>query len=230
MPLAWPEADTSSAADIDMPACTMTIGARPGSGFVFDNEKWAHAVSLPAFTIARRAVSNAEYAAFVDDGGYARRALWSEAGWAMRERLALAHPRYWRRDGDAWSVRRFDRWTPLAAHAPVMHVSWHEAEAYCAWAGRRLASEAEWECAAGSRSDRFDSGRAWEWTSSRFAPYPGFSADPYKEYSAPWFADEHRVLRGGSFATPRRMLRATWRNFYQPERADLFCGFRTCAI
>ena len=111
-----------------------------------------------------------------------------------------------------------------------MHVSWHEAEAYCAWAGRRLPSEAEWECAAGSGADRFDRGRVWEWTSSRFGPYPGFSADPYQEYSAPWFAEEHRVLRGGSFATPPRLLRTTWRNFYQPERADMFCGFRTCAI
>ncbi len=230
MPLAWPEADASGAADIEIPAATLVLGAKPGSGFVFDNEKWAHAVSLPAFAIARRALSNAEYAAFVDDGGYARRELWSDAGWAMRARRALAQPRYWRRDRDAWSVRRFDRWLPLAAEEPVMHVSWHEARAYCAWAGRRLPSEAEWECAAGTGTDRFDCGRVWEWTSSRFGPYPGFAADPYREYSAPWFAAEHRVLRGGSYATPRRLLRPTWRNFYQPERADMFCGFRTCAV
>ena len=230
MPVAWPEAGASSAVDIEIPTGTIALGAVPGSGFVFDNEKWAHEARLPAFAIARRAVSNAEYRAFVDDGGYARRELWSDAGWTLRDRLALAHPRYWRRVGDGWSVRRFDRWLPLAAHAPVMHVSWHEAQAYCAWAGRRLPSEAEWECAAASHSDRFDCGRVWEWTASRFGPYPGFSADPYKEYSAPWFAEEHRVLRGGSFATPPRLLRTTWRNFYTPERADMFCGFRTCAI
>ena len=230
MPVAWPEAGASPAADLEIPAGSYTLGARPGTGFVFDNEKWAHEISLPAFAIARRAVSNAEYAAFVDEGGYTRRGFWSAAGWAMRERLALAHPRYWRRDGDAWSLRRFDHWLPLAAHALVMHVSCHEAEAYCVWAGRRLPSEAEWECAAGSRCDRFDCGRVWEWTSSRFAPYRGFSADPYKEYSEPWFAEEHRVLRGGSFATPPRLLRNTWRNFYTPERADMFCGFRSCAI
>jgi iron(II)-dependent oxidoreductase len=228
MPVAWPEAGASPAAEVGIAAGTVRLGAKRGSGFVFDNEKWAHEVWLPAFRIARRAVSNAEYRSFVDGGGYARRALWSDAGWAMRERLALAHPRYWRRDADAWSVRRFDRWLPLAAHEPVMHVSWHEAEAYCAWAGRRLPSEAEWESAAGA--DRLDCGRVWEWTSSRFGPYPGFSADPYKEYSAPWFAEEHRVLRGGSFATPPRLLRTTWRNFYKPERADMFCGFRTCAL
>jgi iron(II)-dependent oxidoreductase len=230
MPVAWPEAGALSAVDIEIPAGTMTLGARPGSGFVFDNEKWAHELSLSAFAIARRAVSNAEYRAFVDDGGYARRELWSDAGWTLRDGLALAHPRYWRRDAEGWSVRRFDRWSPLAAHEPVMHVSWHEAAAYCVWAGRRLPSEAEWEHAAGSRPERFDCGRVWEWTSSRLGPYPGFSADPYKEYSAPWFAEEHRVLRGGSFATPPRMLRTTWRNFYTPERADMFCGFRTCAI
>ncbi len=230
MPLAWPEADASIAADIEIPAMTFMLGAKPGSGFVFDNEKWAHEAKLPAYAIASRPVSNAEYRAFVEAGGYVRREFWSDAGRTLRERLALAHPRYWRRNGGGWSVRRFDRWVPLAAHAPVMHLSWHEAEAYCAWARRRLPSEAEWECAAAARADRFNCGQVWEWTSSRFAPYPGFAADPYQEYSAPWFAGEHRVLRGGSFATPLRLLRKTWRNFYPPERADMFCGFRTCAL
>lgn len=227
MPLSWAQAYAPDATDIEFAANAFLLGASPGTGFVFDNEKWAHEAQLPAFAIASQAVSNAQYRAFVEEGGYARRELWSEAGWAMRERLALEHPRYWRRDGDAWSLRRWDRWMPLDAREPVMHVSWHEAQAYCVWAGRRLPTEAEWECAAGN--ERFGSARVWEWTASRFAPYPGFSADPYKEYSAPWFADEHRVLRGGSFLTPARLLRRTWRNFYAPERADMFCGFRTCA-
>ena len=230
MPVDWPQANASHTADLQIPAGSITLGSSPGTGFVFDNEKWAHEVDLAAYAIARRAVNNAEYRGFVEAGGYARREFWSAAGWAMRERLALAHPRYWRRGAQHWSVRRFDRWAPLAEHEAVMHVSWHEAEAYCAWAGRRLPSEAEWEGAAVTCPDRFDSGRVWEWTSSRFAPYPGFTADPYKEYSEPWFADEHRVLRGGSFVTPRRLLRTTWRNFYQPGRADMFCGFRTCAL
>lgn len=230
MPVAWAEPRVSTGADIEISAGTIALGARPRSGFVFDNEKWAHDVSLLAFAIAPQAVSNAQYQDFVEAGGYARREFWSGAGWDLRERVELAHPRYWRRDADGWSARRFDRWLPLAAQAPVMHVSWHEAEAYCAWAGRRLPSEAEWECAAAACGNRFGHGQVWEWTSSRFGPYPGFSADPYREYSAPWFDEEHRVLRGGSFATPQRLLRTTWRNFYQPERADMFCGFRTCAI
>jgi len=229
-PVSGWEAGAAIPGDIEFSARTIALGARPGSGFVFDNEKWAHEVRLPAFGIACCVVSNAEYRGFVEDGGYARREFWSDAGWAVRERLALAHPRYWRRDAADWSVRCFDRWLPLAAHAPVMHVSCHEAEAYCAWARRRLPSEAEWECAAGAGAGRFDYGQVWEWTASRFGPYPGFAADPYQEYSEPWFAEEHRVLRGGSFVTPPRLLRTTWRNFYTPERADMFCGFRTCAL
>ena len=230
MPAAYPEPGASYAGDIECPATTILLGAKPGNGFVFDNEKWAHEVRLPAFGIARSAVRNAEYRSFVDAGGYVRREFWSDSGWALRERLALAHPRYWRRDAEGWSERRFERWLPLAAEAPVRHVSCHEAEAFCAWAGRRLPSEAEWECAAGAAPRRMTTGRVWEWTASRFGPYPGFVPDPYKEYSAPWFAEAHRVLRGGSFATPARLLRPTWRNFYTPERADMFCGFRTCAI
>ena len=228
-PLARSPAHPPLAGDIDVPAGTVALGARPGAGFVFDNEKWQHQVKLAGFAIARSVVSNAQYRNFVDSGGYARRALWSEAGWTMRQQGARDHPRYWRRDQGAWLVRRFDAWLPLADDAPVMHVNAHEAEAYCRWAGRRLPTEAEWQHAAGSAAQRFVFGQVWEWTASRFAPYPGFAADPYREYSAPWFVEEHRVLRGGSFATPARLLRTTLRNFYKPERADLFCGFRTCA-
>ncbi len=230
MPISLPESSLPPAAEIDLPARKIMLGARPANGFVFDNEKWAHEVHVPAFSIAQRVLSNAEFRAFVASGGYARRDLWSEAGWAMRERFALDHPRHWKREDGAWSVRRFDRWVPLAADEPVMHVSAHEAEAYCRWAHRRLPTEAEWECVAQSKRDHFDYGRVWEWTASRFAPYAGFSTDPYREYSAPWFAEEHRVLRGGSLVTPQRLMRSSFRNFYKPERADIFCGFRTCAL
>jgi iron(II)-dependent oxidoreductase len=229
-PVALPVARSAAAGDIAIAACTAPTGAQPGGGFCFDNEKWRHDSRLAAYAIACGVVSNGEYRRFVDTGGYARRALWSDEGWTMRAELALDHPRYWKREQGKWLVRRFDAWLPLAEDEPVMHVSAHEAEAYCRWAKRRLPTEAEWEHAARSVPAQFETGRVWEWTASRFAPYEGFVADPYQEYSAPWFVEDHRVLRGGSFATPARLQRAAFRNFYKPERADVFCGFRTCAI
>lgn len=191
--------------DIDIPGGTFTLGSAPSKEFVFDNEKWAHEVALAPFRIARAPVSNAQFLAYVEAGGTA--------------------PRYWKKESGQWLERRFDRWLPLAPVDPVRHVSWDEAQAYCAWAGRRLPSEAEWECA----SARLEYGQVWEWTASAFEPYPGFSADAYKEYSQPWFGT-HKVLRGASFFTPARLRWPTFRNFYTPDRADVFCGFRTCAL
>ena len=211
-------------------------GTQPGAGrFVFDNEKWAHPARVGPFAIASALATQGEFSAFVDDGGYGRRELWSEAGWAWREREGAQAPGHWRRGGSHWAVRRFDRWLPMDRHSPMIHVTLHEAEAYCRWAGRRLPTEAEWEFAAapGTPSSRmgldqlFDG--AWQWTSSPFDPYPGFSADPYKEYSAPWFRT-HQVLRGGSFATRSRLAHNRFRNFYLPGRGDVFAGFRTCAV
>lgn len=239
----------------------LLLGSSPTQSFVFDNEKWAHPVWLEPFAIAMATVSNHEFSAFVEAGGYRRREFWSELGWQWRESRELEAPVYWRNEGGQWLVRKFDRWQPLADDDPVMHVSCHEAEAWCRWAGRRLPSEAEWEYAARAAEDgdpmpggaaldyayarpvsvaaragadtpgglRQMLGNVWEWTASPFAPYPGFAADPYKEYSAPWF-HTHQVLRGGAFCTRSRLVNPRFRNFYLPERNDVFAGFRTCAL
>lgn len=254
--------------DAEVPGARWMLGAEAGGGFVFDNEKWAHPVDVPAFRIARAPVTNEEYARFVEAGGYGERRFWSAAGWAWRTRAKATHPMYWQRAADGWQVRRYDRLETLRPHRPIIHVCWYEAEAYCNWAGRRLPNEAEWELAAATPDKRTfpwgeaspsrrhanldgyfggpvdvacfpegDSaygcrqmiGNVWEWTASAFQPYPGFVADPYKEYSEPWFASPHQVLRGGCWATRARLLRNTWRNFYPPDRRDVLAGFRTAA-
>ncbi len=276
----YPHSDESSPnlmGDVEIPGGAFMLGATGDEPFIFDNEKWAHPVRLAPFAIARTPVTQAEFAAFVEDGGYRRREWWSEPGWSWRAEANAEHPVYWRRDGNhSWSRRQFDQWVPLEPRLPVIHVNWYEAEAYCCWAKRRLPTEAEREAVAAAepgpgglsaRKRRFpwgdnpptadeanldwqamgcldvsalpagDSafgcrqliGNVWEWTSSDFLPYPGFVIDPYKEYSVPWFGT-HKVLRGGCWATRGRLLRNTWRNFYTPERRDIFAGFRTCAL
>ena len=276
--LAPPSGGGALAGDVRIPGGTFRLGASPDLPFIFDNEKWAHPVELEPFAIARAAVTNAAFAAFVEDGGYRRRELWSDAGWAWRCTVDAEHPVYWRRAaGGGWERRHFDRWLPLEPHHSVLFVSWYEADAYCRWAARRLPTEAEWEAAAAAEPTpdgrglstrkrlypwgdepptqeranldghalgcvdvgalpagdsafgcRQMLGNVWEWTATDFLPYPGFVLDPYQEYSEPWFGT-HKVLRGGCWATRARLLRNTWRNFYTPDRRDVFAGFRTCA-
>jgi iron(II)-dependent oxidoreductase len=246
------------------------MGAEPGDEFVFDNEKWAHPVVVAPFRIARTAVTNAEFAAFVDEGAYARPEFWTVDGWLWVREGSRRAPTYWKKISGEWHLRRFDQWIRLPLDEPMLHVSWHEANAYCRFARRRLPTEIEWEFAAlwnpsSGRKQRYpwgdepwtperanlenaapasvhayprgDSpsgvrqmiGNAWEWTATPFLPYPGFLRDPYKEYSEPWFGT-HKVLRGGAFATSARIGRGTYRNFFTADRADVFAGFRTCAV
>ncbi len=265
--------------DAAVPGGTWRLGSTAAEGFVFDNEKWAHPAPVAPFRIARAAVTNAEFATFVEAGGYARREFWSEAGWAWREARSAERPVYWqpKRDG-VWSWRRYRNVEELAPHAAVIFVNWFEADAWCRWAGRRLPTETEWEAAAvgepasggatladtrrrwpwgdarpdASRANidqAFDGaidvgalsagdsafgcrqmiGNVWEWTSSDFLPFGGFSADPYKDYSQPWFGTR-KVLRGGCWATSARIARPAYRNFFTPDRSDVFAGFRTCAL
>ncbi len=200
----------------------------PGPGFAFDNELGAHDQPVPACDIDSRVVCWGDYLPFIDAGGYDDARWWPGDAGSWRAAQAQGWPRHLRRDASAWLQRRGSRWLPLDPYAPACHLSAFEAEAWCAWAGRRLPQEAEWERAAVQRTADFQWGAVWEWTASVFAPYPGFRPHPYEDYSAPWFGNR-RVLRGASIATQPRMCHPSYRNFYPPERKDIFAGFRSCA-
>jgi iron(II)-dependent oxidoreductase len=243
-------APTALPGDIEYAGGQFTLGARRDSGFVFDNERWRRDVTLAPFRLARAPVTYGEFAAFVEDEGYRRDALWSAEGVAWRHTANARCPLYWRKQDGGWLLREHEKWKTLQERAqrPILFVNWYEAQAFCAWAQRRLPSEAEWEWAVlyghenhsesvnhidyrdrAMTSIGFRPGQSWEWTADWFQPYEGFSQGPYREYSAPWFGD-HKVLRGGCFATRARLLRPTYRNFYTPERRDVYAGFRTAAL
>jgi gamma-glutamyl hercynylcysteine S-oxide synthase len=206
-------------------------------GFAYDNERPRHRVEVAPFLIDRTPVTNGEYIAFMEETGG-------------------EPPMYWERDGEGgWTRTAMGKTEEVDPSLPVIHVSWNEADAFARWAGKRLPTEPEWEvAAAGASRDRAnldelsfgcapagaysDScadcgavqmlGDVWEWTSSDFTAYPGFSAFPYPEYSEVFFGDTYKVLRGGAWATRRAVIRPSFRNWDLPERRQIFSGVR-CA-
>lgn len=198
-----------------------------GGGFAFDNELPPVAATLAPFAIDATVVTWADFLPFVEAGGYEARDHWSEAGRRWLRDTAARCPRYLAHDAGTWHVERFGTMQPLDVRLPACHLTFHEAQAWCRWAGRRLPTEFEWEAAAIDAGRDFAFGDVWEWTSSPFAPYPGFEPHPYRDYSMPWF-DGRPVLRGGSFATQPRMRSVRYRNFFTAERNDIFAGFRSC--
>ncbi len=198
-----------------------------GDGFGFDNEGPRHRVFLQSYELASRLVSNGEYAAFIDAGGYQDPALWLSEGWDWRSTHGRDHPLYWHHGAQGWNEFTLGGLQPLDGHAAVTHVSYYEADAYARWAQARLPTEAEWEHAAGSPGLHQWDDTCWQWTASAYLPYPGFraSAGAVGEYNGKFMVNQ-MVLRGGSVATPRSHVRASYRNFFPAGACWQFSGIR----
>ena len=226
---------------------TAEIG-HDGRGFAFDNERPRHPVMLAPFALATRLVTNGEFLAFIEDGGYERPELWLSDGWNAVQSRGWRTPLYWQRREGAWWEFTLSGVCPLAVDEPVCHVSLYEADAYATWAGARLPTEAEWEVAAAAvpvagnllesdvlhpvpagAGDELQQlfGDVWEWTRSAYAAYPGYRppAGALGEYNGKFMCNQ-LVLRGGSCATPASHIRATYRNFFPPDARWQFSGVR----
>lgn len=200
--------------------------------FAFDCETPAHDVLLRPFAIASRVVTNGEWRAFIEDGGYRMAGLWLSDGWATVQREGWGHPLYWElRDGQ-WQSMTLAGMHPVDDDAPVQHVSYFEADAFARWADKRLPTEQEWEVAANAASSTSTAmtqcfGPVWQWTASPYVAYPGFrtAAGAVGEYNGKFMCGQF-VLRGGSVATPPGHTRATYRNFFYPHQRWQFSGLR----
>ncbi len=230
------------------PAGLREVG-HEGPGFAFDNETPRHPEYVGAFELASRPASNAEFLGFIEDGGYDRPEFWLSDGWAARKARGWSAPLYWERLDGRWMTTTLAGFRELAPDEPVTHVSYYEADAFARWSDARLATEAEWEIAAVDRpieGNFLESGRyhpgtypatedgpcqmfgdVWEWTRSPYSPYPGYrpAAGALGEYNGKFMCNQF-VLRGGSCATPRSHVRATYRNFFPPDARWQFSGMR----
>ena len=226
--------------DVDMPADTGgkrgRFQLRPGGlvdighesmDFAFDNESPRHRTWLQPFEISDRLVTNGEWLAFMQDGGYSRPDLWLSDGWAQAQAHGWNAPFYWQADGDDWREMTLRGSQAIAPDAPVTHISYYEANAYAHWAGARLPTEAEWEAAAADGVLEQMDDVAWQWTGSAYLPYPGFRVAPgaVGEYNGKFMVGQ-MVLRGRSCATPPGHQRPTYRNFFPPAARWQFSGFR----
>ncbi|MGA3212184.1 MAG: ergothioneine biosynthesis protein EgtB [Terriglobales bacterium] len=224
-----------------------------GSGFAFDNERPRHTTFLQPFRLASRLVTNAEYLAFMEDGGYRRPELWLSDGWDAIQAHGWDSPLFWERSDTTWMTFTLAGMSELHVGEPVCHVSYYEADAFARWAGARLPREAEWEIAARdipvegnllenwrfhptalstTRNEKREAifrlfGDVWEWTESPYVAYPGFqpASGALGEYNGKFMCNQ-LVLRGGSCVTPRSHIRASYRNFFPPQARWQFMGIR----
>lgn len=211
-------ASNQASSTIHFPETNVSIGSERQSGFIFDNEKWSHLITLPAFTIAKQAVSNADYLEFI------------ESPTNQADLNPVTPPLHWKKEGGVYYQRYFNEWRGFSGFEPVRHISYGDAKRYCDWRQLRLPNEHELSLLMTQNQNDWQPSHLWEWTSSPFAPFPGFSSDPYADYSQPSFDGNHQVLKGWSMYTPERLRRSQFRNYYVPQRKDHFCGFRTCLL
>lgn len=205
-----------------VPEGIYTVG-HDGQGFHFDNERGKHRVFLEPFKVRKGLVTNREYLAFIQDGGYQKPEYWLDEGWAHLQANGLSQPLYWEQRDGVWHQFTLDGLQPLHPEAELGHVSYYEAQAFATWKGARLLTEFEWEAA----QDRFTWGTRWEWTQSAYLPYPGFAVaeGALGEYNGKFMINQ-MVLRGASVATAPEHSRKTYRNFFHPHYAWQYTGIR----